>query len=167
MKNLKLFLIVFTLVTSSLSSYAQKALSNSTKFLQEAATMGMNAEALGNLGQKQLENPETKAYALEVLNIQVAANAQLKTLAKKKKVKLPEPMSIPVNSMQTRIDTSDFDKSFLEMIIEDQKKAITLYESAAKYADRDVKSYASKYLIIYKRNVETAIKLSKEEIAKE
>ncbi len=150
----------------AISSYGQKNTGSGVKFLQEAATTGMNAEALANLGQKQLENPEAKAYVLEVLNHQMVANAQLKSLAKKKKVKLPEPMSIPINSMQTRVDTSDFDKEYLKMVIEDQKKAIKLYESGSKSSDRDIKSYASKYLAIYRKNLQGALKLTQVETIK-
>jgi len=160
MKNIKLTLALLLLQLLAVSSYGQRTLHNSVKFLQEAATLGMNAEALANLGQKQLENPEAKAYVLEVLNHQMVANAQLKSLAKKKKVKLPEPMSIPINSMQTRVDTSDFDKEYLQMMIEDQKKAITLYESGSKSSDREIKSYASRYLAIYRKNLQGALKLN-------
>ena len=156
----------------STGSYAQSY--SGTKFLQEAATIGMNAEALGKLGQKRLENQKTKAYALELLNKQVVANAQLKTLAKKKKIKLPEPMSIPINSMQTRTDSAatdtaalHFDSEYLDMVIADQKKAITLFEDGAKLSDKDIKSYASRYLSVYKKNLEAALKLSQDTIKKD
>ena len=168
MKNIKIILCLSICYLITGSAYAQKA-TISSKFLQEASIVGMNTEALGNLGQKRLENSDIKAYALEVLNTQVAANAQLKALAKKKKVKLADPMTIPINSMQTRVDsnTVDFDKEYIQMIIDDHNKVITLYEGAVKSPDKDIKSYASRYLSIYKKNLEAALKLSKENKNKE
>jgi len=53
------------------------------------------------------------------------------------------------------------------MVIADQKKAITLFEDGAKLSDKDIKSYASRYLSVYKKNLEAALKLSQDTIKKD
>lgn len=167
MKTQAIKLVFFSLFLLFLSntSYAQ-AIGNQ-QFLQEASTMTMDQVALGNLGQKRLQDPALKKYALSILNDHMVASAQLKALAKKKKVKLPVPMGIPTNSMQTRPDSAasqsitsvtdsldqGFDAEYIDMVITDHKKAISLLEQGASSADKDIKSYSNKYMKIYKKHL--------------
>lgn len=138
------------------------------QFLQEASTMTIDQVALGNLGQKRIQDPQLKKYALSVLNDHMVASAQLKALAKKKKIKLPDPMGVPTNSMQTRPDSTssetdtnqtdslnqDFDAEYIDMMINDHKKIISLLQQGASSSDRDIKSYANKYIKIYQKHLE-------------
>ena len=165
MKTLKIQIsILLMLLVSSTISFSQ---TNSSEFLQQAAIMSMDQVALGNLGQKRLQDPGLKKQALMILNDHMVASAQLKALAKKKNVKLPDAMGVPINSMQTRPDSTasetitkvtdslnkDFDAEYVAMVISDNKKAISLFEKGISSTDRDIKSYASKYLKVYKKHL--------------
>jgi putative membrane protein len=159
----------------TVSAYSQEiSATNSVKFLQTAATTGMNTVALGNLGEKRLQNQDVKNYAFEFLNDQIAANVKLKALAKRKKIKLPDPMTTPINSMQTRIDTAvqdtaaaitdslktDFDSEYLKTAIDDHQKAITLFEQGSKVQDANISSFARRYLPILRKHLREAQRLS-------
>lgn len=164
------------------SVYGQKPIEamTSAKFLQAAATTGMNTVALGNLGEKRLQNEDIRNYALEVLNAQTTANVKLKVLAKRKKVRLPDPMTIPINSMQTRVDTTskdtatispdslktDFDREYLQMAIDDHQKAIALFEQGTQTADSEVRNYARKNLPLLRKHLKDAQRLSAGTVAK-
>lgn len=151
----------------------QSPAGSGSKFLQDAAIAGMNTVAMGNLGQKRLQNAEVMAYAEEVLNAHMAANARLKALAKKKNIRLPDPMTIPINSMQTRADTTtkdsaataidslstDFDAEYVQMMIDDHKKAIELYENGSAATDRDIKRFAASNLVTLRKHLREGEKL--------
>jgi len=177
MKTISLFKNLLATATlafclAPVSASSQEKMSNA-KFLQEASIMGSNEVAMGNLGQKRLQNPEVKAYAQMVLNTHMASNAKLKALAKKKKVKLPDPMTIPINSMQTRADTTkkdtsvkdslvmDFDAEYVQMMIDDHNKAIELFELGSASGDKDIRMYASKNLAVLRKHLSEAQKLAK------
>src|SRR5215217_14105 len=158
------------MLTALYSSAQETGTLTSGKFLQESAISGMNTVALGNLGQKRLQDPDLKSFAQEMLNSHMVSNAKIKALAKKKKVKLPDPMNIPINSMQTRADTTkkdaegtaldslttDFDAEFVQMIIDDHKKAIVLFEKGTALKDRELKSFAGKNLLILRKHLDEA-----------
>jgi len=146
------------MLITQISRGQQNAAISGTKFLQDATTAGMNSISLGQLGQKRLQDEQILNYVVEMLNAQTASNVRLAMLAKKKKIKLPDLMSIPINSMQNRADTAltdttaadsvakNFDSEFLQMAIDDLKKAIALYERGSGTPDKDIRAFAGKQL---------------------
>ncbi|RZK80842.1 MAG: DUF4142 domain-containing protein, partial [Pedobacter sp.] len=178
--NLKTSTCLYLTLLIFLSVTAFSQTTNNQKFLQDAATMSMDQVALGNLGQKRLKDPELKKYALTVLNDHMVASAQLKALAKKKKIKLPDPMGVPINSMQTRPDSSasetitnvtdslnqSFDAEYIDMMVNDNKKAIALFEEGVSSSDKDIKTYALKYIKIYKKHLDGIASVQKKQPTK-
>ena len=155
MKNpIKLAILIATcyaiFIAPSSASAQQNDSITADQFLQQASISGINEVSMGNLGLKRAQDSKIKDYAQIILNDHMVINAEIKALAKRKNIELPDSMSIPINSIQTRVDTAlsspsvkqadtsknktvladsvqtNFDSGYMQMMINDHQKAIDL-----------------------------------------
>jgi putative membrane protein len=121
-------------------------------FMQTAAKDGMMEVEMGKMGQKQAKNAEVKKFATRMVTDHSKANAQLKALAKKKGVTLDT--SAP---KEHKIDDANFDKEYMDQMVEDHEKDVKAFEEEAKDgSDPDVKAWANKTLPTLKKHLELA-----------
>lgn len=122
----------------------------SSSFLVKAADGGMTEVRLGELGQQKASNTGVKRFASMMVHDHTGANDQVKTLAAQRNVTLPDA---PASDNQKKVDDmakktgKDFDKSFMDAMVNDHEKTIDLFKDASgKANDADVKAFADNTL---------------------
>jgi len=119
-------------------------------FVSEAANSGIAEVELGKLARQKGSNKRVKKFGMLMIAEHSKVNKKIKSLASAKNIHL----KIALNAdKQNEISTlskksgNDFDKAYINNMIDDYKKEISTFESAAKdCVDPDVKSFAVKTL---------------------
>jgi len=156
----------FIALTASGSFADDAAVSSSDKsFLQSAYKDGLAEIHMAGLGVKKTANAEIKAFATKLEADHGQANGELKTLAESKKVSVANAPGIVDTGKEKMLDAktgSNFDKDFIDGMVNDHKKAIAAFEKAANEAkDADVKAFAAKTLPTLKSHLSMAEDLQK------
>jgi putative membrane protein len=122
--------------------------SDDATFMKEAALGGMMEVELGKLAQRST-NPQVKAFADLMVADHTKANLELKVLAGKAQILLPteyyEDQVGHINMMK-KLKGAEFDKHYVDMMIKDHQKTVTLFQSATETMSQDVKKFANKTL---------------------
>lgn len=120
------------------------------KFAVAAANGGMAEVILGKLASGKASNPSVKAFGDMMVKDHSAANNELASLAKRKGISLPQGISDDEKKTEEKLGSkngADFDKAYVEDMIEDHKNDIKEFELAVKTCqDSDLKSFAVKTL---------------------
>ncbi len=122
-----------------------------SKFMVKAAAGGMAEVELSQLAQQKATNERVKAFATMMVQDHTKANNELKALAATKNVTLPAAMD---NDHQEDLNDlskksgADFDKAYVNMMVDDHKKDVDLFDDCTKMdkGDSDVKAWATKTL---------------------
>lgn len=119
-------------------------------FLNDAAPGGMAEIELGRLAVKQAASREVKSFAERVIADHSKAGEELKQLARRKQVMLPEnvnPAHKEAIDKLSQLSGAAFDREYVKAMVENHGKDVTAFESVAKGAvDADVKAFATKTL---------------------
>lgn len=131
-----------------------------SKFLVDAASGGMMEVELGQIAQSKATDQRVKDFAAMMVRDHSAANDELKALAARKNVTLP---TTPGEKHQKHIADlkdktgSDFDKAYMDMMVEDHNDDVEAFEKASNNAkDADIKAFASKTLPVLKSHHDQA-----------
>ncbi|QNK61903.1 DUF4142 domain-containing protein [Pedobacter sp. PAMC26386] len=127
-------------------------------FMKTAALGGMMEVDLGQIAQKST-NADVKAFAEEMVKDHSKGNAELKALAEKEKVVLPTAFPAEDKAHMDMMKTmtgSAFDHHYIDMMVTDHDKTITLFKSAAASQKKDVSEFAKKMLPIITGHYEKA-----------
>ncbi|MBX3253869.1 MAG: DUF4142 domain-containing protein [Chitinophagaceae bacterium] len=118
---------------------------NTSDFLVKAADGGLAEVAAGKIGEEKAVSKAVKEFASQMVKDHDAVNNEVKSLASKLNITLPETAG---EEHQKRIadlggkETKSFDKDFIDMMISDHKKTIDLFKDASDDAlDPDVKAF--------------------------
>lgn len=130
---------------------AQELAEPEARFLQAAAGSGMFEAEAAELAKKLAGDRDVKAYAARMLEQHGAMNAQLKTLAGRKQVKLPAEPSEPDRDTLQQLGNRtgpDFDALYIEKAAVDaHTTANRLFETAARESkDPQVRDFAVRAL---------------------
>jgi putative membrane protein len=132
----------------------------SSTFLVKAANGGMTEVQLGEMGQKKATSQRVKDFSAMMVRDHSEANNKVKSLASQKNVVLPTAVS---DENQKKIDGlskksgNNFDRDFMEAMVNDHQSTIDLFESAMKNTkDPDVNSFADKTLPTLKMHLDSA-----------
>ena len=149
------------------SSNEKKEDANSTavkeddsEFMVFAANAGMTEVEASKAAQSKSTNAKVKAFAADMIKDHTAAGEDLKALAGTKNVTLPTAIS--EDSQKDIADASaktgaDFDKAYIDMMVDDHQKVVDKFEDASKNAkDPDVKAFATKTLPTLQAHLEHA-----------
>ena len=121
-----------------------------TKFLQETAGSGMALAKITELADKKAENKDIKAYAMMLSKDHGKANDDLKMLATKKGVTLPDMIDPKCKETCKKLEALEgmsFDKAFITEVVKCHEKDIRSFKEISPNAkDSDVKSFADKML---------------------
>src|ERR1041385_4636315 len=145
---------------------AIKVEESDAKFAVEAANGGMSEVVLGKLAAEKATNKKVKDFGNMMVTDHSKANDELKALAHKLSITLPD--SISSDESKTRDDLAkksgaDFDKAYVQDMVDDHKKDVKAFEDAAKNCkDSDLKAFAVKTLPTLKMHLETIEKIKKE-----
>jgi putative membrane protein len=133
---------------------ATKAQSSASvkEFVEQAGTSGLAEVEMGQLGAQKAKNGDVKAFAKRMVADHTKANQELVTASKGKGVQVPSSRTAmhkaTLEKFQQQEAGKDFDRDYMEQMIEDHKAAVELFESAAddEKFDLDMRSYAKRTL---------------------
>lgn len=131
-----------------------------SEYLVFAASMDMKEIELGKLAQTKSANADVKAYAKMLEEMHTKALADLKTTAAAKNISIPEAM--PEKGQETYADLNDktgadFDKAYINKMIDGHEKAISEMEEASeKAADADIRTWAANMLPTLRTHLDKA-----------
>jgi putative membrane protein len=135
------------------------------KFVVDVADAGMTEVQLGQLAQQKGVAKDVKEYGAMMEKDHTAAGDKLKAQAASKNITLPSTVS---NDMQKIIDDlqkktgKDFDKAYINQMIDDHKKVISKFEDEIKNgSDPDIKAFATSTLPTLRKHLVEAEKCSK------
>lgn len=159
--------------------------SGDQKFIREAAKGGMMEVHMGTLGVQKAQNAQVKAYAQRLIDDHTKANAELKDLASRKGMALPD-QKIAATGNDTdsdrtkvrehsghadadmnkehagmakldKLSGADFDREFVRMAVKDHEKDVKEFEREAQKAnDADVKAFAQKNAPVLREHLQAA-----------
>jgi putative membrane protein len=121
-----------------------------TQFAVEAASSGMTEVELGEMAQKKGVDKRVKNFGAMMVKDHSRANNKLAELAKDKSILLPfNPLAVDQKTIDELKQKSgkDFDKAYINDMIEDHINDIKVFERASKNCqDPDLKAFAAKSL---------------------
>src|SRR5688572_8789149 len=145
------------------ASKAQLA-SEDAQFMKEAAQGGLAEVRMGELGQSNGESQQVKDFSQRIVTDHKKANEELKQLAAKKGVTLPDAMKDEQKKMMDHLSSlkgREFDSAFKQHAVENHQKSIEKFKTAAEKAkDAELKAFASKTLPVLQQHLDLAKQLS-------
>lgn len=134
--------------TGSMNSSGGKLGFMDKRFVTKAADGGQAEVQIAQLAAQQATNPEVKSFAQKLVNDHTAVNQELMSLASSKGVALDKDDGQDRFYKRLSKKTgADFDREFVEHMIDDHEKDIKMFEKASNDAkDSDIRSFASKHV---------------------
>lgn len=130
------------------------------EFAVKAADGGMFEVKLADLVLSRTKNADVRALAEMMKTDHAAANAELKALAAKKNITLPDSVSSDKMDEYRKLAEKtgdDFDKKYVEMMIDDHDKDIQLFDKEAmKGNETEIRDWAAAKLPTLRHHHEMA-----------
>ncbi len=129
------------------------------KFVVDAGNGGMTEVELSKLAQQKATNAKAKEFADMMVMDHSKANEELKALAKAKNVTLPDSLNADSKAMWEDLNKTaagkDFDKAYVNMMVTEHKKTVSMFESASKdLKDAELKTFVDKTLPVLKGHLD-------------
>ena len=149
-----------TAVLSVPLALAQKMDNNDAAAMKQLAQANLNEIEAGKLGAAKAQNPDIKQFAQKLADDNARMLEDLKSLAKRKDVALPDKAALK-DLAQLKIlerkSGADFDREFMEQMVKEHDKAVKETNAvAAKAKDPDFKFAAQQA----SRRIETNLQLA-------
>lgn len=137
--------------------------SDDAQFATKAADGGMAEVALGKLALSKTTNPQIKDFAQMMVTDHSKANNELDSIAKAKNITLPVAVSAEhqkkMDDLSQKTGT-DFDKAYVDAMVEGHKKTLTLMQDEAKNGkDVDLAAFASKTAVTVQTHLDAINKI--------
>ncbi|WP_090558612.1 DUF4142 domain-containing protein [Pedobacter hartonius] len=131
-----------------------------TTFALKAGAGGTMEVELGNIAQQNAKSSRVKIFGAMMIRDHTKANKELTTLAAGKNIlipsKLPDDIQTHIDEMK-KLKGTEFDKHYMDMMTDDHKEDIDLFEKAAKsLPDATLKAFAAKTLPTLKMHLDSA-----------
>jgi putative membrane protein len=132
-----------------------------SKAAVEIADGGLFEVQFATMALTKAKSPEVKKFAQMMVDDHTKANNELKAWAGKKGVTLPDVMSEDKQKkyydLERDEDVNEFDKEFMDEMVEDHKKDINKFEDIAEDGnDADLKAWAAEKLPTLKHHLAEA-----------
>jgi len=119
-------------------------------FWKKAAEGGMAEVEFSKLAFNKAQNADVKKYAQMMITDHTKAGDELKSLAAKKGISLPENLDadhkVTLEKLK-ELTGADFDKAYVEAMVKDHDAAVELFKTQANSGtDSELKSFAAKTL---------------------
>ena len=129
-------------------------------FMEKAAKSSMSEVAISRVAAARTSNPDVRRFAQMIIEDHEAAIEQLSTLARARAVSLPAKDPHP-DKWEKR-DAKDFDREYLEQMINDHENAVKLFDKHAKDGeDADAVAYARTHLPKMQQHLQQALDLKR------
>jgi putative membrane protein len=136
--------------TATTSSAATTVDPGDQEFMNKAAQGGMAEVMLGQTASSKGTSPDVKNFGNRMVSDHGKAGDELKQLAQTKGVTLPSDVDDESKKMADKLSTlsgKDFDKAYINGMVDDHEKDVKEFEKASKDAkDPDLKAWATKTL---------------------
>jgi putative membrane protein len=164
MKKLTLFLTLGTVIALSPAFAAEtdKASDADTAFIAKAAEGGMAEVELGKLAEKNGQKEEVKTFGSQMVKDHGKANENLKSIAAKMNVPLPDKMSAKHQGAIEKLSKAGatFDTEYIvRMIFEHEKTRIIFENARAQVTNEDLKKFIDDTLPVVKSHLEMVKKM--------
>ncbi|MGC2424335.1 MAG: DUF4142 domain-containing protein [Nitrospirota bacterium] len=139
------------------------------KFVHEAAIGGMLQVQLGQMVKDKAQSQDVKDFGARMVTDHTGVNTELKQLADKKGVTLPDKLDAKhekIVDKLSKLSGADFDKEYMKVMVKGHENDVAAFKKASKdLKDPDLKDFAAKTLPAYEEHLkmakETAAKLGK------
>jgi putative membrane protein len=147
--------------TTDTSSQRTVATDDATKdFLMKAADGGMAEVNAGQMAQEKGANAGVKRFANMMIQDHSNANDQIKSLASSRSVTLPAAPSEEhqkMNNMVGEKTGKNFDKAYMDMMLDDHQKTISMFEQASRDTkDDEVRNFINSTIPKLKMHLDSA-----------
>lgn len=131
-----------------------------SEFVLAAADGGMLEARLGELALTKALSPEVKSFAQAMVADHGKANEELKILASKSNISIPETLSASSQEKYDAIaekDGEDFDRAYAELMVADHKQTIeNFYAEANKGSESEITDWAEAKVPILEQHLTMA-----------
>jgi putative membrane protein len=132
----------------------------SIDFVTKAASGGMLEVQLGQLAQQKAKSQRVKDFGSMMVTDHSKANDELKSLAASNNVSIPSALLPPHQKhydMMSKMTGADFDKHYMDMMVDDHKEDIGEFQKEANSSSNDVfKSFAATTLPTLQKHLDSA-----------
>lgn len=133
---------------------------NDKKFMKEAAEGGLAEVELGKLAEQKASSQEVKDFGKQMVNDHSKANEELKEIASKESVTLPDNLSAKDKTLKQRLEKlsgPNFDRAYMENMVKDHKKDVADFNrESTSGKDTAVKQFAASKLPTLKEHLKKA-----------
>ena len=154
-----------TLHAAEKAAQTEKIAPSDEMFMKAAAQDGMMEVKLGELAKEKASNAEVKELGAMMAGNHAKANEQLKSIAAKNGVTLPNQLD---NKQQeklaklSKLSGAEFDKAYVHEMLQEHKKDAAEFEQASKGArNPEVKAFAEATLPVIKTHLDKVASLSR------
>jgi putative membrane protein len=134
-----------------------------TAFASKAAISGMAEVALGKMAASKGMDSKVKDFGKMMTMDHGKANAELMSIAKAKNITLPAGLDAEHQAKSdslSKLSGKDFDKGYVQVMIEGHKKTLALMQSEASGGqDSQLKSFAAKTAPVVQMHLEEITKI--------
>jgi putative membrane protein len=140
-------------------SMQSKVDDDESAFLKAAAVGGMMEVEAGKIALTNSKNPAVLAFAKQMITDHGKANAEVKTLAQKLEVLLPDAYPSEEKAhmeMMKEMKGAQFDQHYVDMMIKDHDKTVALFKSASSLESKEIGDFAKKTLPVIEAHYKQA-----------
>jgi putative membrane protein len=128
------------------------------KFVLDTVQGGMTEVKLGELAKQKAKRSDVKAFGERMIVDHAKANDDLKALAQRKGLTLPEQLDATHAGLIDRLsklEADQFDKAYIDGMIKDHQKDVEEFEEESRrVSDADLKKFVVKTLPTLKSHLE-------------
>jgi len=150
-------------VTSTKTDSSATTVLPDTAFASKAAVLGMAEVALGKMASTKGTNSQIKDFGKMMVKDHGKANAELMSIAKTKNITLPAALDAEHQAKSdslTKLSGKDFDKGYVQVMIEGHKKTLALMQSEASNGkDAELKAFAAKTAPVVQMHLSAIMKI--------
>jgi putative membrane protein len=129
-------------------------------FIKKAAEGGLAEVELGQLAEQKATNPEVKKFAERMVADHTKANDQLKEVAQKQGMNLPQDLDAKDKMTKTRLEKlagERFDRAYMADMVRDHKKDVSEFQMESKNAqDPGLKNFVTETLPTLREHLKLA-----------
>ena len=129
------------------------------KFIDNALDGGRTELRLSMVAQRVSQDPRVLNFAKMMVSDHMKALEGLKKLGKKELVDQNDGISAPHKKMIANISKlsgTEFDKAYMQQMVTDHEKAVSLFKEGSENRDNAVQSYAGKILPTIQMHLDSA-----------
>lgn len=152
--------LAFSMALAAEKEKAEKPTAAETAFMMKAADGGMTEVELGKMAEKSGQKENVRSFGGHMVKDHGKANDDLKTVAGKMNVTLPDKVSA---AHQAKIETMSkmsgdaFDAAYIKGMVEDHEKTVADFEAASGTAkNADLKKFIEDTLPVIKEHLKMA-----------